>query len=107
MTKTGNDKLMNDKLMIALKNVVPLAVLAMGVVMTFTRAESKIEQLRIDYDKISAAEEVQDENIDQNEDAIIGIKKDLTFILDRQDVMRSEQMDTAKEILRKLDALSR
>lgn len=102
MTKTGN-----DKLMITLKNVVPLAVLAIGVAVTFTRSESEIKQLRTDYEKIAAADVSQDENIDQNEDAIIGIKKDLTFILDRQDLMRTEQKDTAREILRKLDDISR
>jgi len=58
-----------------------------------------------DIAAISAVEEVQDKNIDENEDAIIGIKKDLTFILDRQDLMRTEQKETAKEIMRKLDEL--
>lgn len=100
MAKTGN-----DKLLITLKNLVPLAILAVGVVVTFTRSESKIDQLKTDYDKILAADEVQDENIDQNENAIIGIKKDLTFILDTQDKMRTEQQDTAREIMEKLDDL--
>jgi len=95
----------NDKLLIALKNLVPLAILAAGVLVTFTRSESKIDQLNKDYDKILATEEVQEENIDQNENAIIGIKKDLTFILDTQDKMRTEQQETAKEIMTKLDEL--
>lgn len=100
MAKTGN-----DKLLIALKNLVPLAILAAGVLVTFIRAESKIDQLKTDYDKMFATEQVQDENIDQNENAIIGIKKDLTFILDTQDKMRTEQQDTAREIMEKLDDL--
>jgi hypothetical protein len=100
MAKTNN-----DKLLIALKNLLPLAIIAAGVLVTFIRAESKIEQLKTDYDKILATDDVQDENIDQNENAIIGIKKDLTFILDTQDEMRLEQRETAKEIMTKLDDL--
>lgn len=95
----------NDKLLIALKNLVPLAIIAAGVLVTFTRSESKINQLKADYDKILAVEEVQDESIDLNENAIIGMKKDLTFILDTQDEMRTEQQDTARAIMDKLDAL--
>lgn len=95
----------NDKLLIALKNLVPLAIIAAGVLVTFIRADSKINQLKTDYDKILAANEVQDENIDENENAIIGIKKDLTFIIDTQDEMRLEQREKAKEIMKKLDDL--
>ena len=100
MAKTGN-----DKLMIALKNLVPLVIIAAGVLVTFIRAESKIDQLNKDYAKILAVEEVQDENIDENENAIIGMKKDLTFILDTQDEMRLEQRETAMRIMKKLDDL--
>jgi len=100
MAKTGN-----DKLLIALKNLVPLAIIAAGVLVTFIRAESKIDQLKTDYRKMFDTDEVQDESIDQNENAIIGIKKDLTFILDTQDEMRLEQRETAREIMRKLDEL--
>ncbi len=98
----------NDKLLIALKSLVSLVLLALiaeGVLVTFIRAESKIDQLKTDHAKILAVEEVQDESIDENENAIIGMKKDLTFILDTQDEMRTEQQDTAKEIMDKLDAL--
>lgn len=88
MSKSNDDKWLT-------KSVIPFVILAFGICGTVIRSEVKISQIEEHYLTVVAIDNVQSEAIDENENDIIGMKKDITQIISTQKTMiLTEQANT-------------
>lgn len=86
------------------KSVIPFVILAFGICGTVIRSEVKISQIEEDYARRVNIDTIQTEAIDENEDDIIRIKKDIGQILTAQNTM-IQTAETNKDTI--LDAIGK
>ena len=68
-----------------MKSIIPIVVLSAGIVASYVRSEGKIETLQEEYVRMLKVDSVQTETIDDNENDIIGMKRDIAQIIKTQE----------------------
>lgn len=89
----------DSKMLDTAKSLLPLIILAVGIVVTFTRGEAKIDQLQNDFGKLLAVDTKQSNDIDINENKLIGVEKDIAQILSTQKTMIDTEQENTTAII--------